>query len=831
MTGLNPVFPCRLSADGIHTFELAFGDDLAAARRKGLVPKIEVSVMTDLPEDRLPAVRVRGKMLAGGVQKDGIAIFGADDETFAKGGNAVEITVPEATMLRDFSVRVTFATSPHPPYRPVGADTGVRGEATGFFHVETFDGRDWIVDPVGRAIVLAGIDWCQHWGMHCEALGYAPYGKFVSENYPSADAWAEQTSRRLAEWGFSFLAVGPSPPMRYRSLAHANGSDSVYFSTHLCQGDDPDRWISPYRHAPGTAFPNVFHPDFEKTCDELARKRCAEHVDDPWLVGYFIDNELRWWGLGDTATGLFEFVRTLPPEHSARKALDAFVAEKSGGAGAEPPLSVKRAFVALVAETYFSTLASAIRKADPNHLLLGCRFAGLDYAPEILSACGRHCDVVSVNVYPWADLDTGIVLDRRGGVPVADALRVFHERADGAPLLVTEWSFPALDSGLPCTVGAGQRFQTQAERAQASEMFLRTLFSLPFLVGHDYFMWQDDPPLGFNQHFHENSNYGLVNLRDEPYAELTAMFARVHGEAARLRLAGLSEAVSATTAATASVQQQGSERERFFSEAAEGVVAGVPSPAAPVAFHLAPDGSWTLSNGLVRLSGRIGGSRMADEIAWGGRVVGRWGALLEWDGGGTTRWTEVSRVTDVAFSRDETTGIGTVTIRAEASAGGAGSGDRKGQRPDLNAETALNGKADSIRFAITDRLSLAPSSGEILAEIVKLENTGDVPLPVRYLFLRPFATEADPQGVRGNTVPNLWKGPVEGWWRLSDGAMFGFASIDSGVVSAYLWYRDEDATQHPDVRCVADQPFTLAPGASYEPPVPMGARLVFLDGG
>ena len=126
-TGLNPVFPRRLPARGVHSFELVFGDDLAAARRKGLVPKIEVSVMTDLPEGRLPVVRVRGKVLAGGVQKDGVAIFTADDETFAKGGNAVEIAVPEATMLRDFSVRVTFATSPHPPYRPVGADTGIRG--------------------------------------------------------------------------------------------------------------------------------------------------------------------------------------------------------------------------------------------------------------------------------------------------------------------------------------------------------------------------------------------------------------------------------------------------------------------------------------------------------------------------------------------------------------------------------------------------------------------------------------------------------------------------------------------------------------------------------
>ena len=277
---------------------------------------------------------------------------------------------------------------------------------------------------------------------------------------------------------------------------------------------------------------------------ELARKRCSPNVGDPWLVGYFLDNELRWWGLGDSATGLFDLVRTLPPEHSARQALERFVAQvlqeaasaaSFGGPGAQPPPTVKRAFVALVAERYFSTLCAAIRKADPDHLILGSRFAGMDFAPEILAACGRHCDVVSVNVYPWADLDTGIVLQKRGGIPLAAAFRDFHEKTGGKPLLLTEWSFPALDSGLPCTYGAGQRFHTQVERAQASEMLLRTVMSLPFLVGDDFFMWQDDPALGFNKHFHENSNYGLVNVNDEPYAELTEMFARVHAEAPLIR--------------------------------------------------------------------------------------------------------------------------------------------------------------------------------------------------------------------------------------------------------------------------------------------------------
>ena len=722
-----------------------------------------------------------------------------------------------------------------PPYAPIGPDTGVRGEATGFFHVETIGGRDWMVDPVGRGVYLAGIDWCMPQGMFCEALGYAPYGKTVREKYASRDDWAEATAARLSAWGFNFLAVGTGPQMRYRSLAHANGADSLYFSTHLCTGDDPDRWISPYRNAPGTAFPNVFHPDFEKTCDELARKRCAPNVGDPWLVGYFLDNELRWWGLGDSATGLFDLVRTLPPEHSARQALERFVEERGDeagadlraardvGSGTEPTSVVKRAFVALVAERYFSTLCAAIRKADPDHLILGNRFAGMDFAPEILAACGRHCDVVSVNVYPWADLDTGIVLQKRGGIPLAAAFRDFHEKTGGKPLLLTEWSFPALDSGLPCTYGAGQRFHTQVERAQASEMLLRTVMSLPFLVGDDFFMWQDDPALGFNKHFHENSNYGLVNVNDEPYAELTEMFARVHAEAPLIRAGAANRAnggasppgeppVSALASTRRDASSGRSERERFF--AAARAACSKPEAAAPgsVGFSREADGSWTLSNGLVRISGRVGGARMADEIAYGGAPVGRWGALLQWNRDGVTQWTEVSRVTDVSYGQDAATRVGTVTIRA---AGG-------------KEQAAGASAVASTAFAITDRLSLAPGSADILAEIVSLENTGASPIRVEYLFLRPFAVEKAPRASPPTAVPNLWKGPVEGWWRLADGSRLGIVSHDSGVVSAKLWMRPEDGSQHPDVRCAEGPPFTLQPGGTFFPRTAFGALIRFL---
>lgn len=108
-TGVNPAFPVKLAEGEGHEFEFVFGDDLAAARRKGLVPRIEVRVLTDLEGVRPPTLRIRGTELAGGAQKEGVATFVADDATFAKGANLVEIVAPEAMTLHDFSVTVRFS--------------------------------------------------------------------------------------------------------------------------------------------------------------------------------------------------------------------------------------------------------------------------------------------------------------------------------------------------------------------------------------------------------------------------------------------------------------------------------------------------------------------------------------------------------------------------------------------------------------------------------------------------------------------------------------------------------------------------------------------------
>ena len=107
-TGVNPAYPVKLAANASHAFDFIFGDDLAAAKRKGKSAKVEVRVLTDLKGTRQPTIKVRGKVLAGGMQNDGISSFVVDDVTFVKGENAVEIIAPEVMTLSDFAVHVTF---------------------------------------------------------------------------------------------------------------------------------------------------------------------------------------------------------------------------------------------------------------------------------------------------------------------------------------------------------------------------------------------------------------------------------------------------------------------------------------------------------------------------------------------------------------------------------------------------------------------------------------------------------------------------------------------------------------------------------------------------
>lgn len=453
-----------------------------------------------------------------------------------------------------------------PPYECTSFLPEVRGERTGFFHVEQHGGRWLAIDPLGRGFVPLGVDHVNFKGHQCERLGCRPYEQTNLAKYGDIEPWARQTISRLQQWGFNLVAAGSSPELFRRGLAHVG-------YLHLGQRFSalgPEHALMEYRRIPGTAMPNVFHPDFADFCDREARRLAADAAD-PWLFGYFLDNELRWWGECDfhIDTGPFDAAMNRPREHAARQAAVAFLAERYDGdvrrfnearnASLEafdqllerpaPPTDStraygdKKAFAGLVARRYFQTTTEAVRRYDPNHMILGCRFAAAIASDSVLAEAGRFCEVVAFNYYPLVNLEHGVAMNRRSAWAGPTLHRVFENTYAAAqrPLMVTEWSFPALDAGLPSARGAGQRFRTQAERTEATRICAETMLRTPSMIGYDFFMWVDEPALGISLHFPEDSNYGLVNERDEPYAELTAMFTDLHRRAGRLRMEGFAE--------------------------------------------------------------------------------------------------------------------------------------------------------------------------------------------------------------------------------------------------------------------------------------------------
>ncbi len=649
-------------------------------------------------------------------------------------------------------------------------------------------GKWWFTDPSGKPFFLSGIGVVSHAGHYSAALGYAPYARTVARKYPTLEDWATNTLSRLTSWGFNFLS-SPSSILLRRGLPHAHVLGiGQQFATY---GDEFD--ILPCDGGPCSGFPNVFHPLWPEYCRYRAEFVCAQDRDDPWTLGWYIDNELSWWGdkrkfTTPPASGLFDAAALKAPGHPARMALEAFLAEwKNSHKDTETqrdslstnenknlcdsvalcdiknvPVEVKREFVRLCARKYFEETTRAIHEFDPNHLILGCRFAGLPSAdPVVWEECGRFCDVVSVNIYPMADLDRGVAVDWPG--PNAQLISdILGERVRiaGKPAIITEWCFSALDSGLPCTHGAGQRFFTQKERAKATSIFASTMWAMPECAGYVYFMWCDQPAVGKNGPQSENTNYGLVNADDEPYQEQVAALAALQCNPGTSR------------------------------------AADVPKP------HkvMPPE-----AEDFAAMAAVAGGNRLQSiAIENGSLLVGGKGVfstMLREYSRGHVLWTAATEVAGVVI-----------------------------EKTNLSAPTSVvsfRGVTASGPFEVAIRFYEPPGREFFIAELLSVRNCGTAPLPFESVFFRLMPVDEEGvEAARGDDVfeppkegqptpipPSLWRPWGSGAWILPDGTVLGFLSPRTTGVIIRFW---RDPALHSDAQMHYPR-YTLAPGETWTP--------------
>ena len=665
----------------------------------------------------------------------------------------------------------------------------------GFYRVAQEGSGAWrLTGPDGRPTVWLGVDHVKFNGFRCEAEGNRMrYREANIRKFVTRPAWASNTVARLRGWRFNALGAGcDNADFKGMGLGRAV---FLALGDSATSGDEKDHehYLAKNLHTPGTAFPNVFNPDFAEQCARAAMKACTANRDDTEVLGYFIDNELAWEGRNRGATrpwGLFDAACAKPQGNTARKAVEAFLAEHGLKIGDDVPIAVKLEFVGIVAEKYFSATAAAIRKYDPNHLVLGCRFAGSIVPDIIWQKAGRHCDIVTLNAYARAELERGEVLFRHQDryLPIGEALSKISALA-GRPLMLTEWSFPAFDSGLPCRYGVGQRFDTQIERAWASALYARKVLSLPCVVGYDYFMWVDMPTKGISYGFPEDTNYGLVREDGTEYRELTAALAAVHGSIGK----------------TGGTPVGNGQDARCPSSSLAAIYDPITNATVRLPSFSFVDGTYRVKNAAgLELCGRMDGRFPIEKIALDGKDYGKLSVLIQTQGkfnpksrsGHDISSHGVKKVVGVNWR--EADGRGLLSLTCDAGAA-------------------------NLELEIT----VGPESRNFIAEVKRIVNTADKPLAVDQVLFLPYAPFTNVIESVKRPIPAAQNRPhvATAWLERATGRYLGILT-DSPFVEGMDFWRDKSGGWHPDVCFSPDRPahggrLVVAPGGAWVPEVPL----------
>ena len=404
------------------------------------------------------------------------------------------------------------------PYCPLGGYTGKKLHATGFFRTEKIADRWALVDPHGHPFYSAGMD----------LVGAADSSfatevtdrKYLYEELPQAgpawltpdktvsfyvanlvrrygDKWEERGNRRFVErlhnWGFNTLG-------NWSNAEFAARSGMPYVLP--LYGWNTKKWFSyPY------GLPDMFSDEFKKNVDEAARRQCSSLKNDPNLIGWFIENEPLWADTIELKKRWADIVLDDPEPSATQTKLKQML-----GADPKDADTIKKQFLVLCIQQYLQTITSAVRKYDPNHLILGSRFASHP-APEWIKLSAMF-DVLSVNIYSDS---------------FAPDPKSIQEYADGSgrPVLIGEFTATASGRGLEGLFYGIHKVRDLAERGVAYRYFVENSAANPNIVGTHWFQFVDDLPTG-RPHDVERLNYGFVNVIDLPYEDLVQAARETH---------------------------------------------------------------------------------------------------------------------------------------------------------------------------------------------------------------------------------------------------------------------------------------------------------------
>ncbi len=420
---------------------------------------------------------------------------------------------------------------------PYGGYTGLYlGNSAGYFELAQSNGRWWLVTPSGYAFFSLGVNTVHPWSAYPQSSYLQNVDALYGGGY-ERQPWIDVTRSRLRAWGFNTIGGFSWVSLYDEGLPYAIDLDLSCGSGHSsCATAFP---------RVNEKFPDVFDPRFAASVQATlqdwdpasGRGIKDEWINDPYLVGYWLDNELWWWHdsvvvvdlRAETVVedfiehncawaGKAAWVDHLRERYSNNiSTLNAAWGSSYGSFGqlcdvltvsSSGATQDKNSFLTKVAQRYYDVTVTAVRARDPNHLVLGTRFA--ESVPSPVLPATSACDALGINYY------VGI---RPYELPTKFRDTMTHwYNLSGKPFIVSEFSFRSPDSGLPGSRGGAYSVNTRAERADGYRNFFHYASGSPNVVGLHWFQYVDQPVQG--RYDGEDNNTGLVDEADAPYPEL-----------------------------------------------------------------------------------------------------------------------------------------------------------------------------------------------------------------------------------------------------------------------------------------------------------------------
>ncbi len=380
-----------------------------------------------------------------------------------------------------------------------GGFSGTKAKATGFFHVEKIDGKWWFIDPDGCLFFSNG-SCCIEPGMNLARTDSRKYiftvlppeantraaGSFRRHDAISSfytwnlsrrfgtdwyQKWKELTAMRMKSWGINTIGNWSDP-----SLGEEH--NTAYVATLHGWGIETGKM----------GMPDIYAPGYAAMVDSAAASQCGPKKKDPYLLGYFIGNEMPWPGREPELSEVILEGEDTPIQAEFKKYL---------ASGDSPER--RKEFIHQTYARFLSIVCSAIKKHDPYHLNLGLRF-GETPADDIIEISKNYFDVFSINHYGYE-------------APVDEIRRIYD--LTGLPVIIGEFHFGTPGRGL--APGLAQTSNME-ERAVAYSFYIENAAAHPALIGAHWFQWIDQPNTGRSDG--ENYNIGLVDVTDQPYPDM-----------------------------------------------------------------------------------------------------------------------------------------------------------------------------------------------------------------------------------------------------------------------------------------------------------------------